>query len=185
MFVEKHGINVILDTRSLTRASIIPQRASDRIKKAISLAIDRANQSFGTQTVRQTAKRYFIKQNELREHMMFYKSYGGSPYTGGVSFMGRRKRLGDYSIRPRKAPLKPGSFRGAVMKAGGLKPIPLAFFVNGVPAIRDGSRLRFLLSPSIPQIVQNRETTNEARIKAQDTFEQRLRHELKRAGILL
>ena len=40
------------------------------------------------------------------------------------------------------------------------------------------------MSPSVPQIMKNKETVAEAEQKARDTFKNRLEHELKRVGAL-
>ena len=43
-------------------------------------------------------------------------------------------------------------------------------------------RLRALMSPSVTQLVKNKETVAEAEEKARETFERRLTHELQHVG---
>ena len=181
--------NVTLDTSSLERAGIMIAKAPDIIKRAVSLAIDRSLQSYATESVRQSAKRYFVKQKDVRQTLTLKKSYGGK-MNGAVVSTGTRRELTEYAISPKRPPVKPGTFHGAVLRAGGLKPIPLAFLTrHNTAVIRDhfngASRLRVLMSPSIPQILTNRETIAASTEKAQETFERRLQHELKRAGMML
>lgn len=112
---------------------------------------------------------------------------------GAVIARGTRKPLTQYAISPKNIPVKAGGFRGAVKRAGGLKRIPLAYLIpgkNGLNAVirdkfGDTERVRVLMSPSVPQLVKNKETVAEAEKKAQETFERRLVHELKRKGIML
>ena len=86
---------------------------------------------------------------------------------------------------PRSGYVKPGTFKGAVVRAGGLKPIPLAFLIPGSgkdkPVIRepDGS-LRPLTSPSVPQLMKNRISVNKAFAVAEEVFEKRIEHEINR-----
>ena len=185
-------INVTLDTSPLIRAGIIIAKAPEEIKIAVSHAINRSLESFRTEGVRETARKYFVKQNELRPSLAIKKSYGGE-MNGAVIATGSRKPITMYSISPKRPPVKGGSFRGAVKRAGGLKPIPLAFLIPGKKGLHavirdkfgDNERLRVLMSPSVPQLVQNKETVGSATQKAQETFERRLEHELKRKGLML
>ena len=117
-----------------------------------------------------------MKQKDVRDSISVKKSYGGE-MNGAIISRGSRK-----------SPAKQGSVRGAVKRAGGLKPIQSAFlFAKGgniYAAIRDATRIRTLMSPSVPQIMKNKETVAEAEQKARETFKNRLEHELKRVGAL-
>ncbi|MBR0204642.1 MAG: hypothetical protein IJQ56_09775 [Synergistaceae bacterium] len=101
---------------------------------------------------------------------------------------GHRQPITKFAVSPKKNPVKQGSFRGAVKRAGGLKPIPPAFlapFRGDVRAfINDGGRWRMLMSPSVPQMMKNKETVAEAEKSSREVFVRRLEHELKRVGAL-
>ena len=186
-------INITFDiAQALKRAGVIIKEAPDQIKRSVSLAIDRSLETFRTTSVRETAHKYFVQQKYVRAHLTLKKSYGGN-MNGAVIASSYRRLLSHYKITPSKPPVKEGTFRGAVKRAGGLKPIPPAFLMpaktkNGemLPTIRDKfgdyERLRTLRSPSVTQLVKNKETVAEAEQKARETFEKRLIHELEHSG---
>ena len=184
-------INITFDiAQALKRAGIVIEKAPDQIRRSVSLAIDRSLETFRTTSVRETARKYFVKQQYVRAHLTLKKSYGGN-MNGAVIASSYRRLLSHYKITPSKPPVKDGTFRGAVKRAGGLKPIPPAFLMpakNGemLPTIRDKfgdyERLRTLRSPSVTQLVKNKETVAEAEEKARETFEKRLVHELEHSG---
>lgn len=184
-------INITFDiAQVLKRAGVMIKEAPDEIRQSVSLAIDRSLETFRTTSVRETAHKYFVKQKYVRAHLTLKKSYGGN-MNGAVIASSTRRLLTHYNVSPKKPPVKDGTFRGAVKRAGGLKPIPPAFLMpakNGgmLAAIRDkfgdSERLRTLRSPSVTQLVKNKETVAEAEEKARETFEKRLIHELKHVG---
>lgn len=184
-------INITFDVaQALKQAGVVIKKAPDKIKRSVSLAIDRSLETFRTTSVRETAHKYFVKQQYVRAHLTLKKSYGGN-MNGAVIASSYRRLLSHYKISPGKPPVKDGTFRGAVKKVGGLKPIPPAFLMpakNGemLPTIRDkfgdSERLRTLRSPSVTQLVKNKETVAEAEEKARETFEKRLIHELEHVG---
>lgn len=184
-------INITFDIApALRRAGVVLEKAEDKIRRSVSLAIDRSLETFRTTSVRETAHKYFVKQQYVRAHLTLKKSYGGN-MNGAVIASSNRRLLTHYKISPGRPPVKDGTFRGAVKKLGGLKPIPPAFLMPGkngdvVAAIRDKfgdtERLRTLRSPSVTQLVKNKETVAEAEEKARETFEKRLVHELEHSG---
>ena len=184
-------INITFDTSALKRVGIFLAQAPENAKIAVSHAVNRSLETFKSANVKETAHKYFVKQKDLRSSLTVRKSYGGE-LQGAVIARGERKPLTQYMVSPKKIPVKDGSFRGAVKRLGGLKPIPLAFLMPGksglYAAIRDKfgdyERLRILMSPSVPQLTKNKETVAVATQKAEETFTKRLEHELKRAGFL-
>ncbi len=181
-------INISFSRTPLVRAGIYLYHAPDKIKKAISLAVNRSLENFKTVSIRETAEKYFTKQKDIRSSITLKRSYGGQMH-GLIISRGHRQPLTKFAFTPKSTPTKPGSFRGAVKQAGGLKPIPLAFLINRHgnkrAFIRDDKSLRMLMSPSIPQMMKNKNTVNEAEKSAREVFNNRLEHELKRVGILL
>ncbi|MBQ7733865.1 MAG: hypothetical protein IJT58_07595 [Synergistaceae bacterium] len=180
-------ISISFDSSALVRAGIFLAQAPEKAKIAVSHAVNRSLEKFKTIAVRETARRYFVKQKDIRESIETKKSYGGALH-GLVISRGHRQPLTKFSVSPKKNPVKQGSFRGAVKRAGGLKPIPLAFlapFRGDVRAfIRDGKKWRMLMSPSVPQMMKNKQTVAEAEKSSRQVFIERLDHELKRAGFL-
>lgn len=160
-----------------------------KINQAVRNAINRSLDSFRTAIIRETAQKYHVQQKELRAatHIIHVKPTWDlkEGLHGVMVSRGHRKSLAEYKIVPGRGYVKPGTFRGAVMKAGGLKPIPLAFLIPGngryKPVIRepDGS-LRPLTSPSVPQLMSNRISVNKAFAVAEEVFEKRLDHEVMR-----
>ncbi len=192
------SININFDTGALVRAGVLLRAAPEKIKIAVSHATNRSLESFKTINTRETAKKYFVKQKDVRDSMTVKKSHGGNMF-GMVVSKGKRHLLGDYKISPTSP--KSGSktqIKGAVKREGGLKPLnPLTFYVKRAggkyfPFFRVGYRrearkygdIRAYVSPSFPQIVKNKETVAEAEQKARETFKNRLEHELKRVGAL-
>lgn len=115
-------INITFDTSALVRAGVIIRQAPEKIRIAVSHAVNRSLETFRTASVSETSRKYFVKPGELRPSLEIRKSYGGS-MQGAVIARGERKSLTQYSISPKKTPVKDGNFRGAVKRSGGLKPI--------------------------------------------------------------
>ncbi len=175
-------VNISLDTMSLNVAKEFVGKSRDRITKAISLAVNRSLESYKTTSLRETAAKYFIKQKDIREALTVKKSYGGS-YAGAVIARGHRQPLTAYNISPRNKNTKMGELLGAVKKAGGLKHGKTFTLVNGHALMFDYHRKRWsrITSPSVPQLMKNKDTMAEAEKKARETFEKRLSHEVERA----
>ena len=193
-------VNISLDsnTEALSRAGIFLKNEPEKIKIAVSHAVNRSLESFKTINVRETASKYFVKQKDVRDSMKVQKSSGGDMH-GAVVSRGKRHLLADYKISP-TSPKSRGKteIKGAVKREGGLKKLrDKPFMVKRAggkyfPFFRVGYRrearkygdIRAYVSPSFPQIVKNKETVAEAEKKARETFENRLEHELKRVGAL-
>lgn len=180
-------IKISFDTSALVRAGIFLARAPEKAKIAVSHAVNRSLENFKTIAIRETARKYYTKQKDIRQSITIKESYGGA-LGGLIISRGKRQSLMKFSVSPKRAPIKRGTFRGAVKREGGLKPIPLAFLSTrkGEPRafIRDGKKWRMLMSPSVPQMMKNRQTVAEAEKSARQVFIERLDHELKRAGFL-
>ena len=175
----------------LQRAEAALQHIQGGYVRAVSSAVNRSLESLRTVTVKETTEKYFVKPKEVRQTLTLKRASGANLY-GELISRGARKSLSKYMIEPKRPPVAPESFRAAVKKAGGLKPIPLAFLIprsgNVLVAIRDapgGGGLRMLRSLSIPQLVKNKDTVAEAEKKANETFEKRLDHETMRLLKLL
>ncbi|MBQ7733026.1 MAG: hypothetical protein IJT58_03295 [Synergistaceae bacterium] len=180
-------INISFDTSALARAGIFLGQAPEKAKIAISHAVNRSLDNFKTIATRETARKYYTKQKDIRSSITLKRSYGGAMH-GLIISKGHKQSITKFSVSPKSGPIKQGTFRAAVKREGGLKPIPLAFLSNwrGEPRafIRDGKKWRMLMSPSVPQMMKNEQTVAEAEKSARQVFVERLDHELKRAGFL-
>ena len=193
------SINIDFDTGALVKAGILLKTAPEKIKIAVSHAVNRSLESFKSVAVRETVKKYFVarKNIDTEENLKLKKSYGGDL---NATLIARDKRhsIKEYKLTPMSpTPGKKTEIKGAVKREGGLKTLTRAFFVKVkggkyFPFFRVGydkkarqrGQIRSYTSPSLPQIIKNEETVAEAEQKARETFKKRLEHELKRAGAL-
>ncbi len=193
------SININFDTGALVRAGILLKTAPEKIKIAVSHAVNRSLENFKSVAVRETVKKYFVKRKDIdtEENLKLKKSYGGSLEAALIA-RGKRHSIRDYALSPTSpTPGKRTQIKGAVKREGGLKFLAGAFFVNRkggkyFPFYRIGydkkarqrGKIRSYISPSLPQIMKEEKTVAEAEQKARETFKNRLEHELKRVGAL-
>lgn len=189
------SINIDFDTGALVKAGVLLRAAPEKIKIAISHAVNRSLENFKSVEVRETVKKYFVKRKDIdnEETLRLKKSYGGSLDATLVA-RGRRHSIRDYALTPLSPTHgKKAEIKGAVKREGGLKALTRAFFVNRkggkyFPFYRIGYNkkarqrgdIRSYISPSLPQIMKNKETVTEAEQKARETFKKRLDHEIMR-----
>ncbi len=183
-------VNIELRSTALKRAGILLERAPEKVKIAISHAVNRSLEAYKTASLRETAKKYYVKQKDIRASLTLKKSYGGA-MNGAVIAKGPRRSLTEYKFAPRKGPTASGKVSAAVKKAGGLKHMRTARLTSnsfGAPVIliynEESKRWRRATSPSVPQLMKNQETMDTAQQKSGEVFEQRLQHELGRIGFL-
>lgn len=185
-------INIDFDVSALERAAKSIAGMPEKIQKAASRAVNRSLDTYKTYTLRETTRKYFVKRKDIADSLTLHRPFGTELY-GSMLARGKRKSLLDYKVnRPSSVAtsIRPGTFKGAVKKLGGLKHLPGVIRINtrgGVlyPIIITPVTWRYLHSPSVPQLAKNPETVAEAEKQARETFERRLQHECKRAGILL
>ena len=186
--VNRNGgiVAISFDYSVLTRVGVFLGTADVKVKQAVSNAVNRALEHFKTIEVKETARKYYVKQKDIRSSIMLKKSHGGSMH-GTLISRGHRKSLTKYATKPGLPPVKKGTFMGAVKKEGGLKKIPKGFLIphsSGIRAVireragKDG--LAFLTSPSVPQLMKNQSTVFAAEREAREVFKKRFDHELKR-----
>ena len=184
-------IDVRIDESGLEKAYKALQRIPGAFPKAVSSAMNRTLESMRTESARETAGRYFAKSSEVRKTLQLRTANAGNLY-GAMISRGGRKKLQEYKLTPKNPQVgnKKG-FKGAVMRKGGLKPLPKGTFMMNTPnagnvlfrRIRPGkawSNIEHVVSPSIPQIVKNKETVAVVEKRAREVFEKRLNHEVMR-----
>lgn len=171
----------------LARANAALQRVPGAFPRAVASAANRAADGMRTDAVRETKEKYFVKAGDVRKTITFRKATAGSMIAEMIS-RGKRKGLREYKLSP--ASPRRGQrpqLKGAVKRSGGLKPLGPAFLVRRgsgyVPFYRTGKgrwSMEGLVSPSIPQIVKNKETVKVIETKGAERFEKRLDHEVLR-----
>lgn len=159
--------------------------------KAVNAAANRSLTATQTVLSRETAKKYYVTQSEVKKSFTLKKS-NGENFHGAIISRGKRKNISKYKLTPKTntAGRRTG-FKGAIKREGGLKPLSKKSFMMFTPTagwllfqrIRPGrywSSIRHVPSPSIPQIVKNEETVKGASERAEQVFKERLRHETMR-----
>ena len=174
----------------LVRAYQLLKKIPGAFPQAVSNAVNRTLETVRSEAVRGTAGRYFVKQGEVRKTIDLKKTSAGNLH-GAMISRGKRKRLQEYKLTPNSPAGNKKGFKGAVMREGGLKPLPKGTFMMNTPTagwllfnrIRPGKgwgNIEHIGSPSIPQIIKNRETFAEMQLRADRVFWQRLDHEVMR-----
>ncbi len=170
---------ITIDGAQVERARGALAGIDNGFSKAMATSLNRASEGFITDAVRGTTGRYHVKASEVRKHLAL-KRAGGGHLSAMINARGRRKSISEYKLTPAgPTPGRRKELKGAVKKDG-LKALRGAFFVRGKPFIRDGSGLKPIISPSVPQIVKNKETVTEAEKGASMRFRKQLDHEILR-----
>ena len=175
----------------LSNAYQLLKKIPGAFPQAVSNAVNRTLETIRSEAVRGTAGRYFVKQGEIRKTIELKKTSAGNLH-GAMISRGKRKKLQEYRLTPNSPAGNKKGFKGAVMREGGLKPLPKSAFMINTPnsgwllfnRIRPGKGWKNVVehigSPSIPQIIKNRETIDEMNKRADRVFWQRLDHEAMR-----
>ena len=189
-------INVKIDQKSMGKAYELLRHIPGAFPRAVAAASNRTLESIRTDTVRETQEKYFIKPGDIRKTLTLKKASSGNLQATMISKGGRRK-LSQYQLTPKTPQAgRQKGFKGAVKREGGLKPLPKDTFMLDTPnagyvlftRIGSGSawrNIKHVHSPSIPQIIKNKETVEVVQTRAQQVFEKRLNHEVMRLLKLL
>lgn len=184
-------INVCVDENSLERAYQLLKHINGGFEHAVAMAVNRTLEGVRTDAVRETAGRYFVKSGEVRKTIKINKASSGNLGGSMVSRGGRRK-LSQYQLTPKTPQAgRNKTFKGAVKRDGGLKPLPQGTFMMNTPTAglllfirtatgRSWKNIKHVHSPSIPQIIKNEETVEIVEMQAQERFAKRLDHEVMR-----
>lgn len=170
---------ITIDGAQLDRARAALAGIDNGFSKALRSSLNRGSLGFVTDAVRGTTKRYHAKASVVRAAIT--RKYAQlSDLNALITVSGKRKSIKEYKLVPssrgsgKRKPLK-----GAVKKDG-LKSLGKAFFVGDKPYFREPQGLRPIISPSVPQIVKNKETVKEASAGASMRFRKQLDHEIVR-----
>ena len=186
-------ISLQISDEALTRANRALRQIFTQSPLAVARAVNRTMDGLRTDAVSETHKKYFVSAKDVRASLSFRKATAGN-LMGAMVSKGKRHSLADYKLTPNTpTPGKRPSVKGAVKKAGGLKPLSRAFLVKRAggryfPYYRIGydsgnrqrAEIRSYISPSMPQIVKNEETVRVMEQGAAERFEKRLTHEFMR-----
>lgn len=186
-------INIEVSNESLSRAYKQLSQVQSKCPQAVARAVNRTMDGMRTDAVRGTTAKYFVKSSAVRASLSFRKAAPGN-LMGAMISRDKRHSLADYKLTPTTPTKgKRPNIKGAVKKAGGLKPLSRAFMVKRgggryFPYYRIGydsgnrqrGEIRSYISPSMPQIIKNEETVKTIQEGAQDRFSKRLDHEVVR-----
>lgn len=182
-------IDVRVDQAYLNNAYKALRSIPGAFPRAVAAASNRTLETMRTDTVRETKERYFAKPGDIRKTITLKKASVGN-LSGVMLSRGTRKNLTKYQVTPKspQAGRKKG-FMGAVKREGGLKPLPKGTFMINTPNagpvlfVRTSSGkwgIKHVHSPSIPQIIKNKETVDAVETHAHKVFIERLNHEVLR-----
>lgn len=168
------------------------QQVQDKLGKfhkqapaAISRALNRAATTVNATVRKEVRKVYNIKAKDVSDTLKKTKATR-SDLRAAVISSGSPIGLDKFKVSPktvnprRKSPIKIG------VKKSNLKRVMGAFVadVNGIKVFKRKTKKRLpierLFGPSVPQMLENENVTDVVKKKGQDTFDQRLEHEINR-----
>ena len=170
---------ITVDGGQLDRARAALAGIDNGFSKAVDTSLKRASVGFVTDLVRGTTTRYHAKASVVRA-CISRKFARLSDLNVLISVRGKRKSIREYKLVPSSQKTKKRKALMGAVKTDGLKSLGNAFFVGNKPFFRDPDGLRPIISPSVPQIVKNKETVKEASTGATTRFRKQLDHEIIR-----
>lgn len=186
----KGMFEVQISNDALARANSALRQMLSESPRAIARAVNRTMDGLRTDAVRETTQKYFVKAKDVRASFTPKKASAGN-LMGAMVSRGKRHSLADYKLTPSTPrPGKKTQLKGAVKQEGGLKSLGPAFLVKRkgggyFPFYRvgtgNGNRnkgIQSLISPSMPQIIKNKETVQVMERGAEERFRKRLDHEI-------
>lgn len=153
---------------------------------AISRAMNRAATNINSNIKKEVRKEYNIKAGDIKDNMEKPIRSTKNRLKAEVRSIGRPIGLEKFKVSPktvnpkRKSPIKIG------VKKDGVKAVMGAFVadINGKKVFERTSKsrlpIRKLFGPSVPQMIGNEEVRTEIERKGQETFQNRLEHEIGR-----
>ena len=198
-------VNLQISNEKLAQANSALRKILSESPRAVARAVNRTTDGLRTDSVRETSERYFVKPKDVRASLSFRSATPGN-LMGAMVSKGKRHSLADYQISPKKPQYQRNNegkkiqvpVTAAVKRAGGLKsfkaPLTNAVFLvkrsggKYFPFYRVGEgkwKINSLIAPSIPQIINNKETVEAMEKGAEERFKKRLNHETMRLlGVL-
>lgn len=124
--------------------------------KALSATLNRAIDGARTDAARAATKIYFVKTSEILQSILVKRSKPGPFMTASLISTGNRRPLSEYRLKPNAPQKGKPMVQAAVKREGGMKEIPSAYIAPGgsgsAEAYISGKRL---MSPAVPQLVNN------------------------------
>ena len=165
------------------------------IDRAIKHAINRTIESAKTELIRETVRLYYVSATDIRKTITLKISNSSGIIQGLINSRGERIKLSAFKVSPKTISRRMNgkSYQAAVKREGGMKRLsPNSFYIPShkmlrmrySPGGRGFQHTRALFGPAIPQILKNEQTLDAVRVKADNVFNERLEHELKRLNLL-
>ena len=175
-----------IDYNQLERAEIALSGIQNGFPRAVLHALNRASNAFVTEAVKETRAKYRVKASDVRSALYPVRA-NMSTLMATIDAKGKRHSLGDYFISPRvpSGIMREAGIMGAVTKEQP-KRIRNAFLIKRsrgyIPFMRDKETGAIwpIISPSLPQIIKNKETIQKAGKGATMRFAKQLDHEIIR-----
>ena len=113
-------ISLQISDEGLRRANQALHQIQSQFPQAVARAVNRTMDGLKTDAVRETTAKYFVKAKDVRASLSFRKATADN-LMGAMVSKGKHHSLADYKLT--LSPGKRPSVKGAVKKAGGLKPL--------------------------------------------------------------
>ncbi len=177
-------ISLHADVSQILRAKQLLSHIPKGLQTALKYSGKRTLEMMRTDAVQAVTREYVIKPGKVRKTITIRANQLGGMFMS----RGRRVNLSDYRISPKKIPVRHG-LTAQVKHEGGMKTIPRGFLI---PGRNSGKLLAFsrigrarmdikqLVSPAVPQMLENEEVSQEILNEAEKNFADRLRHEVMR-----
>ena len=144
-------------------------------ERVVKEALYRTGDGLKTDAVNETKKKYHLLPSEIRRHLLFKKSGIGGFSSVTLTAQGSRKLLTEYRVTGREKNVK------VAVKRDGMKTLKTGFLAdkNGRKVVMwrpagDRGPIKRVTSPSVPQVLKNKETVETMQKQAQERFEKRL-----------
>ena len=172
------------DVTQILRAKRLLSHIPKGLQQALKYAGKRTLEMMRTDAVQLVTQEYVIKPGKVRKTITLRANQMGGMFMS----RGRRVNLSDFRISPKKIPVKHG-LQAQVKHEGGMKSIPRGFLI---PGRNSGKLLAFqrvgrgrmaieaLISPAVPQMLDNPDVKEGLLSEAEKNFDARLRYEVMR-----
>lgn len=166
------------------------KKTPEKVNAVLSRAVNRAVTNVKSNISKKVRENYVIKASDVKNTLQISKATQKQPFAF-VRSVGKRIdltkfRLSPSSPRPKNPPK--GGYRMQVMKREGLKTVPRGFLAEARGSIgmfqRTGSArfpIKRLTGPSIPQMIERKDTLEYIESEAKKMLSSRIQHELDRA----
>lgn len=166
------------------------RKTPEKVNSALARAVNRAVTNVKSNISKQVRENYVIKASDVKKTLEISKATQKQP-VAFVRSVGKRIDLTKFRLSPTsprpKSPPK-GGYRVQVRKREGLKTVPRGFLLEARGSIglfqRTGSErfpIKRLTGPSVPQMIERKDTMEYIESEAKKMLNNRIQHELDRA----